>query len=112
MSDSVYPVIAMHEADNVAIVVTTGGLKIGAQVRKQLNVPAVTLVDAVPQGHKVALVDIEAGQPVLRYNVSIGVAKQKSKQAVGYTSVCSTCLRHETLTTCPWQQPKRLRQNR
>ena len=77
MSDSVFPVIAMHEADNVAIVVTTGGLKTGAQVRKHLNVPAVTLVNAVPQGHKVALVDIEAGQPVLRYNVSIGVAKQK-----------------------------------
>ena len=77
MSDSVFPVIAMHEADNVAIVVTTGGLKTGVQVRKQLNEPAVTLVDAVPQGHKVALVDIEAGQHVLRYNVSIGVAKQK-----------------------------------
>ena len=76
MTATDFRVIAMHEADNVAIVVTTGGLKSGSQVRKHRNAPAVTLVNTVPQGHKVALVDIAAGQPVLRYNVSIGTAKQ------------------------------------
>jgi galactarate dehydratase len=76
MNANVYPVIAMHEADNVAIVVTTGGLKAGDQVRKHRSASAVTLVNAVPQGHKVALVNIAAGQAVLRYNVSIGIAKQ------------------------------------
>jgi galactarate dehydratase len=76
MNANAYPVIAMHEADNVAIVVTAGGLKAGAQVLKHRDAKAVTLVNAVPQGHKVALVDIAAGQPVLRYNVSIGIAKQ------------------------------------
>ena len=76
MPASVFPVIAMHEADNVAIVVTDGGLKSGNSVRKNAAAQAVTLVNAVPQGHKVALVDILAGQTVLRYNVSIGVAKE------------------------------------
>ena len=33
-----------------------------------------TLVDKVPQGHKVALVDLAAGDPVRRYNVTIGTA--------------------------------------
>ena len=76
MNAKEYPVIAMHEDDNVAIVVTAGGLKAGDQVRKHRSASAVTLVNAVPQGHKVALVNIAAGQAVLRYNVNIGIAKQ------------------------------------
>jgi galactarate dehydratase len=70
------PVITMHEADNVAIVVTDGGLKAGAVVRPKEKTTPITLVNAVPQGHKVALVDIAAGQKVVRYNVPIGVAKE------------------------------------
>ncbi|MEI7975628.1 MAG: galactarate dehydratase [Betaproteobacteria bacterium] len=76
MDSSEFPVIAMHEADNVAIVVNAGGLKAGAKVRKHPGAPLVTLVNAVPQGHKLALTAIEAGQPVTRYNVTIGFAKQ------------------------------------
>ncbi len=76
MSASVFPVIAMHDADNVAIVVTDGGLKSGDSVRKNAAAEPVTLVSAVPQGHKVAMADILAGQTVLRYNVSIGLAKE------------------------------------
>jgi len=76
MLASVFPVIAMHEADNVAIVVTDGGLKSGDSVRKNATAEPVTLVSAVPQGHKVAMVDIPAGQTVIRYNVSIGLAKE------------------------------------
>lgn len=30
----------------------------------------------MPQGHKLALSSIDAGQPVTRYNVTIGIAKQ------------------------------------
>ncbi len=76
MNAKEYPVIVMHEDDNVAIVVTAGGLKAGDQVRKHRTDSAITLVNAVPQGHKVALVNIAAGQAVIRYNVSIGIAKQ------------------------------------
>lgn len=61
--------IRMHERDNVAIVANDGGLPAGTTFEGGL-----TLVERVPQGHKVALVDLAAGDPVLRYNVVIGRA--------------------------------------
>jgi len=61
--------IRMHDSDNVAIVVNDGGLAAGAVFRDGL-----ALIDAVPQGHKVALVDLAEGAPVIRYNVVIGYA--------------------------------------
>jgi galactarate dehydratase len=61
--------ITMHEADNVAIVANDGGLPAGTRFPSGL-----VLVDKVPQGHKVALVDIAAGEAVRRYNVVIGRA--------------------------------------
>ena len=61
--------ITMHEADNVAIVANDGGLPAGTVFPDGL-----TLVDKVPQAHKVALVDIPEGGAVRRYNVTIGYA--------------------------------------
>lgn len=61
--------ITMHERDNVAIVANDGGLPAGTRFQSGL-----VLVDKVPQGHKVALVDLAAGDAVLRYNVVIGRA--------------------------------------
>jgi galactarate dehydratase len=61
--------IRMHAHDNVAIVANDGGLPAGTVFASGL-----TLRDQVPQGHKVALVDIAEGMPVLRYNVAIGYA--------------------------------------
>jgi galactarate dehydratase len=61
--------IKMHEADNVAIVANDGGLPAGTVMPSGLR-----LVDRVPQGHKVALVDIPEGAAVRRYNVAIGHA--------------------------------------
>ena len=61
--------IRMHAADNVAIVANDGGLPAGTVMADGL-----TLVDKVPQGHKVALVDLAQGTPVLRYNTVIGHA--------------------------------------
>ncbi len=61
--------IRMHANDNVAIVANTGGLPAGTVLAG-----GITLSERVPQGHKVALVDIAAGAPVLRYNVAIGHA--------------------------------------
>lgn len=63
--------IRMHPADNVAIVVNTGGLGAGRQL-----VDGPLLVEAIPQGHKVALVDLPQGSPVRRYNVVIGHTSQ------------------------------------
>ena len=61
--------IRMHERDNVAIVANDGGLAAGT-----LLPTGQVLVDRVPQGHKVALVDIAADAPVLRYGIPIGWA--------------------------------------
>lgn len=63
--------IRMHERDNVAIVANDGGLSAGTTLPG-----GPTLVDRVPQGHKVALADIAAGAPVLRYGIAIGYALQ------------------------------------
>ncbi|HSU22992.1 MAG TPA: SAF domain-containing protein, partial [Variovorax sp.] len=63
--------IRMDERDNVAIVANDGGLPAGTVFASGL-----TLVDKVPQAHKVALVDIPAGGAVRRYNVTIGYANQ------------------------------------
>ena len=59
----------MHAADNVAIVANDGGLAAGTVLPDGL-----TLVDRVPQGHKVALVPIAKDAVVRRYNVPIGYA--------------------------------------
>jgi galactarate dehydratase len=61
--------IRMHPRDNVAIVANDGGLPEGATFEGGLR-----LVERVPQGHKVALVDLPKGSAVLRYNVPIGYA--------------------------------------
>ena len=61
--------IRVHPDDNVAIVVNDGGLPEGATFADGL-----TLREGVPQGHKVALVDLAAGDPIVRYNVVIGYA--------------------------------------
>ena len=64
-------VIRMHERDNVAIVANDGGLAAGTVLSSGL-----VLRERVPQGHKVALVDIAAEAPVLRYCIPIGHAQQ------------------------------------
>jgi len=61
--------IRMHERDNVAIVANDGGLAAGSVMTSGL-----ALRDRVPQGHKVALVDIAADAPVHRYGIPIGHA--------------------------------------
>jgi galactarate dehydratase len=62
-------IIRMNECDNVAIVANDGGLPAGTVLPGGL-----ALVDRVPQGHKVALIDIAADAPVVRYGIPIGYA--------------------------------------
>ncbi len=66
--------ILMDERDNVAIVANDGGLPAGTVLKSGL-----TLLDHVPQGHKVALVDLAQGAAVVRYNVDIGYARKDIK---------------------------------
>lgn len=63
--------IQVHPQDNVAIVVNEGGLHAGARFADGL-----TLRDDVPEAHKVTLIDIRAGDPILRYNSVIGYATE------------------------------------
>jgi galactarate dehydratase len=63
--------IRMHASDNVAIVANDGGLPAGTVLPDGL-----VLRDKVPQGHKVALIDLPAHSPVLRYGIPIGHALQ------------------------------------
>ncbi|MBS0208391.1 MAG: altronate dehydratase [Planctomycetes bacterium] len=64
--------VLLHPNDNVAIATVT--LPTGYE----LSVPGrrVRLTGAVKLGHKVALADIPAGQPVVRYGQTIGFATQ------------------------------------
>ena len=61
--------IRMHADDNVAIVANDGGLAAGTALPG-----GPVLRDRVPQGHKVALVDLPRGGAVLRYGIPIGHA--------------------------------------
>ena len=61
--------IRMHARDNVVIVANAGGLAAGTALSTGL-----VLRDRVPEGHKVALVDIATGGSVLRYGIPIGRA--------------------------------------
>ena len=63
--------IRMNEADNVAIVANDGGLAPGVVFDNGL-----VLVERVPQGHKVALVNLPKGTTVRRYNVGIGTTNK------------------------------------
>ncbi|HWF67036.1 MAG TPA: galactarate dehydratase [Acidobacteriaceae bacterium] len=61
--------IHVHPRDNVAIIVNEGGLPAGTRFDSGL-----VLAEAVPEAHKVALVEIGVGEPIIRYGVVIGYA--------------------------------------
>jgi len=60
--------IKIHDSDNVAIVVNTGGLPAGTVV------DGLRLTEHVPQGHKVALAEIAEDADIRRYGEVIGTA--------------------------------------
>jgi len=63
--------IRIHSDDNVAVVVNPGGLAAGSRFPSGLE-----LIEAVPKAHKVALIDLAPGDPVLRYGAVIGYANR------------------------------------
>ena len=64
--------VKVHSSDNVAIAV------------KQLNagteIEGLHINQDIPQAHKVALTDIPAGSPVIRYGVILGYAMNPIKR--------------------------------
>src|SRR5690606_5971275 len=67
--------IKMHDNDNVVTIANDGGLPAGAVLNN-----GITLHEAIPQGHKVALTPFSAGDAVRRYNVVIGHANTNIPQ--------------------------------
>lgn len=67
--------IKVHPDDNVAIIVNSRGLEPGT-----VFPCALTLVEYVPQGHKVSLVDLEQDDPIIRYGEVIGYAVSSIKK--------------------------------
>jgi galactarate dehydratase len=61
--------VQVNPQDTVAIIVNEGGLLAGTRFDSGL-----TLVEDVPEAHKVALVDIEDGAAIIRYGSVIGYA--------------------------------------
>jgi galactarate dehydratase len=64
--------IRVHERDNVAIVANPDGLAAGTRFPDGL-----TLSEHIPQANKVALRDLDRGEPVVRYGQIIGHAAKK-----------------------------------
>jgi galactarate dehydratase len=62
--------VQVHAHDTVAIIVNEGGLLAGTQFESGL-----TLIEDIPEAHKVALVDMAVGAPILRYGSVIGFAE-------------------------------------
>ncbi len=62
--------IRMHPGDTVGVVANDGGLRAGTEV------DGIALNADVPQGHKVALADLDKGAPIRRYDIIIGHAAQ------------------------------------
>jgi len=69
--------LRMHPEDNVAIVANEGGLPAGTVIEAGCVGAGLILREKVPQGHKVSLQPIEAGQAVRRYQVPIAYALQQ-----------------------------------
>src|SRR5215472_4962395 len=63
--------IRVHERDNVAIIVDPEGAPAGTEFSSGL-----VTREHIPQSHKVALYDLNPGEPVIRYGEIIGTAKR------------------------------------
>src|SRR6201992_855967 len=70
--------VQIHPDDNVAIVVNEGGLRAGAKFDSGL-----VLAENVPAAHKVALNDIAAGAPIVRYGSVIGFGERDIAKGSG-----------------------------
>jgi len=66
----VNPVIVISQADNVATALDS--LEPGRVIHH--NSLAITVREAIPRGHKLALIPIGAGDSIIKYGSSIGIA--------------------------------------
>lgn len=70
--------LKVNDSDNVATIFSNDA-KAGTQVSvrdKKGNVQTVALENDIPYGHKLAVLPVSAGTPILKYGEEIGVASQ------------------------------------
>lgn len=90
--------IKVHETDNVAIIVNDNGLKAGTRFPDGLE-----LIEHIPRGHKVALVDIPVHGEIVRYGEVIGYAVRDIHAAAGLMNQWLSCPRLRRWRRCRWQ---------
>ena len=66
------------DRDHVGVAVRDlkAGERVSGVYQKTLEEVQITLLDDVPLGHKVALINLNSGDQILKYNEVIGVATQ------------------------------------
>ena len=67
--------IRIHEDDNVVVAINT----LAAGTIVDLGDVKVTAAEEIPAGHKMAIKDISCGEPVMKYGLRIGNAKEDIK---------------------------------
>jgi len=68
--------IAIHPEDDVAVVIEDVPEGAAVEVQCSTGVVQVTSRQAIPAGHKIALRDVPAGNPIHKYAEKIGLAIQ------------------------------------
>ena len=68
--------LVIHGDDNVANLIGPGkkGESVECTVEGRKEKTVVTLLDDIPPNHKFAPVDIQSGEPIIKYGLSIGKA--------------------------------------
>jgi altronate dehydratase small subunit len=68
--------LIIHPDDNVANLIGPGakGDSVECAVEGKSGTSTVTLLDDIPTNHKIAPVDVKAGNPIIKYGLNIGRA--------------------------------------
>ena len=98
------PALVISERDNVATALET--LDAGREM--ELGGKRIVLTERIVSGHKFALVDIDAGEPVIKYGSAIGLATAKIApgQHVHTHNVASSRGRGDLATVPPGKEPR------
>ncbi len=73
--------LILHPDDNVANLIGAGskGESVQCTIEGQTKTTKIALLDDIPANHKFARVNIEAGEPIIKYGLSIGRASRSIK---------------------------------
>jgi altronate dehydratase len=69
--------IVIHEKDNVAVALVPLSASSTVSVEVRSHVEKIQLLSDIPMGHKVALMDMEEGEAVIKYGEPIGQSTAK-----------------------------------